>query len=75
MEYKLAIAGTETNCNIGNGSDTVYLNLTVPSIPPTDYLTSKVVHLNYSLRVIKTHYFASFRQLLVCDDVNFDLNR
>lgn len=45
------IIGKETSgCSIGQ-KDTIYVNLKVPAIPPTDYSTSNVVHVKYVIRV------------------------
>lgn len=44
LEFKFPVAHTEASCNINNGNDIVYVNSTLPSIPPTDYSTNNVVH-------------------------------
>lgn len=45
------ITGEEIRgCAIGK-KDTMYVNLHVPSIPPTDFSTSNVVHVKYYVRV------------------------
>lgn len=47
------ITGEETTGCAAGQKDTMHVNLYVPSIPPTDLLTSTVVHIKYSIRVNK----------------------
>lgn len=47
--YEYILTGVKTDCSIRH--DTIYVNLKVPATPPTDTLTSKVVHVEYVIRV------------------------
>lgn len=38
-------------CSIRHAHDTFYVDLKVPATPPTDTSTSKVVHVEYVIRV------------------------
>lgn len=49
--FDIFITGENTRgCAVGE-RDTIHVDLHVPSIPPTDFTTSNIVHVKYSIRV------------------------